>query len=470
MNLPLNPESRFKIAWEIYILLITVLITILAPLFVVFDMRSTRQFHIIDIIVTISFVIDIMISFNSAFMVKMNLITDRKIIARRYLKSWFLWDLIAAIPFSWFLSITPSGSIARTVRFFRLGRLFKLLVSSKTLKRVHKINGTNPALMRLFLLIFWIFVASHLIACGWIFIEGPIVYMKTEAITNGVIYLEAFYWTVTTLTTIGYGDITPQTPVQFVYAIFVMLLGAAIYGFIIGNIANIIANIDVAKSQFRDKIENIDTFLKYRNIPVNLQKRIHEYYDYLWQTRRCYDESTIIEELPKSLKTQVSLFLNKNIIAKVPFFQKADIAFIKDIILNLKPVICTPGERIVTHGEIGYEMYFISRGEVAVRNETETVTYATLSTGQFFGEIALLLSSPRTATVRAKTYCDLYMLDKKTFDSILQNYPKFADELKQLAEKRRKVIQMMEHERATSSLTESGGVQAQSKDNQSKGN
>ncbi|MCK5201439.1 MAG: cyclic nucleotide-binding domain-containing protein, partial [Spirochaetales bacterium] len=58
----------------------------------------------------------------------------------------------------------------------------------------------------------------------------------------------------------------------------------------------------------------------------------------------------------------------------------------------------------------------------------------------FFGEIALLLSMPRTASIIAKGYCDLYSLDKETFDTILGRYPLFAENIKTLAEKRREEI------------------------------
>jgi voltage-gated potassium channel len=57
----------------------------------------------------------------------------------------------------------------------------------------------------------------------------------------------------------------------------IMIVGAGMYGYIIGNIANLLANIDYAKTVFTEKMERINTFLKYRNLPASLQKNIYQY-------------------------------------------------------------------------------------------------------------------------------------------------------------------------------------------------
>ncbi|GAH38433.1 unnamed protein product, partial [marine sediment metagenome] len=139
--------------------------------------------------------------------------------------------------------------------------------------------------------------------------------------------------------------------------------------------------------------------------------------------------------------------LNKEIIEKVPIFEDAGEDFIKEIIFNLTPVVFIPGDYIVTAGEVGFDIFFISKGSVDVVSADEKTVYATLTTGQFFGEIALLLSMPRTATIKAKEYCDLYKLDKDTFDRILVHYPEFTKTIKEMAEKRRAEIEAVEVEK-----------------------
>jgi len=458
MGLPLfNTNNKFIVIWEVYIFLITIMAAILTPLIIVFDIRDMALQPFLETLLTISFLLDIGIQFSTTYAVRQVLITDRNAIARRYLRSWFVIDLLAALPVVSALSFLGFGRYHKILQYLRLMRMLKLLRAWKTLNRARKLRFINPAIMKLSLLVFWILIAAHLVSCGWIFIGGnSIIPDLASPSSQHQQYMVAFYWTITTLTTIGYGDITPRSEIQLVYATFVMLLGAAIYGVIIGNIANIIASIDIAKSQFREKMENISTFLKYRNIPGKIQTRIREYYDYLWESRRGYEESQLLSDLPKSLKTQVAFILNREIIEKVPLFKGAGHGFIRDVVLNLKPVIYTPGDAVVVYGEIGHEMYFINRGELDVTNQDGSITYATLTSGQYFGEIALLLSAPRTATVRSQNYCDLYVLDKNTFDRILRRYPRFADNVEAIAATRRRELGLNEDMNSSAGAVEEG--------------
>ena len=433
---PISPDSEKKIFWEMFILFLTILCTFILPLSVVFNYASSAGMLIFDILVTLFFAVDIFFNFNTAYEEKRHMITDRKLIARRYMRGWFFWDMVATIPFSMIFSGVSGLALSRLFRLFRLTRLFKLFTTNRTLRRLNEVNnGINPSVIRMILMVFWILVASHLVSCGWIALGGI-----EPGQSNGDTYLQAFYWTITTLTTIGYGDISPDLSIrsQVIFTIITQLLGAGMYGFIIGNISNLLANMDIAKSSHKEKVERINTFLKYKNIPSPLQRRVNNYYDYLWESRRGYNESAVIEELPLSLKTQITIQMNKELIQKVPLFENAPDSFLKEVILNLEPVIFTPGDYIMEAGEMGYEMYFISSGKVEVLSADESITYATVSGGAFIGEMALLLSMPRTATVKAVEYCDLYMLTKDIVDSILPRYPEIAKTMEVEAERRKK--------------------------------
>ena len=241
---------------------------------------------------------------------------------------------------------------------------------------------------------------------------------------------------MTTLTTIGYGDITPSTNAQIVYTMAVMVLGVAMYGYVIGNIANLLANSDYAKAHYLANMERLSSFLNYRHVPPALQRRIYDYYTYLWENRLGYDESAVLSELPTNLRIEVSLVLKREFIQKVPFLKGASQELIRELALALQPVIFTPGDYIFRIGEIGRQIYFISQGTVEVTSADGEAVLATLHDGDFFGEIALLFSQPRSANIQAVDYCDLYALDKETFERILTHYPDFMTYIQNRAHER----------------------------------
>lgn len=128
-----------------------------------------------------------------------------------------------------------------------------------------------------------------------------------------------------------------------------------------------------------------------------------------------------------------------DVLEKSPLFKGADPLLLNSIILALRSHDVAQDEVIIRRGDIAGEMYLICRGEVEVLDVNGKVL-KTLKDGDFFGEIGLLMPTPRTATVKAKTLCDLFVLDKSDFSRILQDYPQFAGEVMKTAKERYDVV------------------------------
>jgi glucose-6-phosphate 1-dehydrogenase len=127
--------------------------------------------------------------------------------------------------------------------------------------------------------------------------------------------------------------------------------------------------------------------------------------------------------------------INRETLERVPLFRGGDALFLNQVCLALQPRTVSRGETIITQGEPGNDMYLLCHGEVEVL-DGQGRTKATLREGDCFGEIALLLAEPRTATVRALTPCDLFVLGRAEFSRILRDHPQFAESIKQIAQAR----------------------------------
>jgi CRP-like cAMP-binding protein len=102
---------------------------------------------------------------------------------------------------------------------------------------------------------------------------------------------------------------------------------------------------------------------------------------------------------------------------QVPFFKHCSAAFLRDMIPRLEARQFSPGDVLVHEGDVGDEMYFLTRGRAeVVRGETQQ-QLAVLGEGSFIGELAILRDMPRAATVRALTDVEVYALSR---DGVLQ--------------------------------------------------
>ncbi|HIF07617.1 MAG TPA: cyclic nucleotide-binding domain-containing protein, partial [Gemmatimonadetes bacterium] len=223
---------------------------------------------------------------------------------------------------------------------------------------------------------------------------------------------------------------------QTVYAMVVMILGIGVYGFVIGNVATLLTRMDLAKAHHVATLERLSGFLRYRRIPPALQRHIFDYHKYLWERRLGYDENSLLAGLPPTLRRELSLVLQGEFIEKVSFLKGASRELIQDLCSQLEPVVFTPGDVIVRAGEQGRHIYFINSGSVDVLGDDGETLIRTLTDGDFFGEVALLHRQPRTATVRAVGYCDLYSLDREAFAQTISGYPDFAAHIERVARER----------------------------------
>ncbi len=410
-------------AWEVLVAFSASVAAVIMPLRMVQVWHDREALFYFEAALTAVFLLDVAVHFLRCRRSRAEEPSpDEDNLVLRYSRRWLLLDLLAALPLGLFFQ-NP---------WFQLTRLLKLARVAQFLRERRQRAVKHSNWLRLVFFAYWILLSMHGIACGWLALRGIPAPEKA-----GSAYLSALYWTVQTFATVGYGDLPPTNDAQTLYAIVVMILGVGMYGYVIGNIASLLANIDPVKVRHLEKMEKLTAFMNYRNIPPEMQQRMRDYYSYLWNKRLSYDESEVIAGLPPNLGTEISLFLKRDFIQKVPIFQGASEEFIREVALHMKPLVFLPGDYIYKTGEQGRDMYFISRGTLEALSKDGKTIYTTLTAGDFFGEIALVLNQRRTASVRALSYCDLYRLDKEMFERVLAHYPEIGSQIEATARERR---------------------------------
>ena len=147
------------------------------------------------------------------------------------------------------------GRLYKLVKLTRLLRILKMVKErSKLMKYFNDLLKLGMGFERLFFFILIFFVLCHITACLWI-ISASLVndegYIGTwlegfedEDRSNTGIYALSFYWTVTTITTVGYGDIGGTNNFERIFCAIVMIVGVIAFSFANSSLTSIIQNYD----------------------------------------------------------------------------------------------------------------------------------------------------------------------------------------------------------------------------------
>jgi hypothetical protein len=348
-------------------------------------------------------------------------------------KSWFslsvFLDLICLLPFMFiedeFLGATSTGLI-----FFNL---LTARHSWKIKEFLDEFDNLKPIVYRLLPLALMMPLLVHLIACGWIALGSGSAGPDPDKYLE---YVKAFYWAMSTLTTVGYGDITAKTPGQMFFATGTQLVGVGVFGFVLSNVAGFLSRLDAAREHHMDNLDQAETFMHSYKIPDATKSKVRAYYHYVWKEHRGYMDKSVMADLPAKLQSELNFAINQSIITKVSFLNDASTEMLEDIMLALDHRLCVPGERIFRAGDHGDRLYMIHAGQIDILT-ADNKHIASLGEGAVFGEMALISEAPRSASARAASYCDLYTLPKEDFARIIDSYPAFKAHLEEVMQSRR---------------------------------
>ncbi len=193
---------------------------------------------------------------------------------------------------------------------------------------------------------------------------------------TSVRYLYAVYWAVTTLTTVGYGDLVPTNDAERGYALCAMLCSALVFGYMISNIGSLVASMDRQAALIEEKTDAVKEYVAWRALPRDLALRVKKHYSFYYTRRAAFDEVELLEGLSPSLRSEVTRFVLKETLGKLPLFaQQLDPEFQMEVFPLIKPVSYAKHEVVFQRGEPSRDLIFLLKGEVSVLSPLDgTVT------------------------------------------------------------------------------------------------
>ncbi|KAL4461549.1 hypothetical protein ABPG74_016173 [Tetrahymena malaccensis] len=288
------PTNIFRVYWDIVLTVYTYLFIYIYSIQTFFAMQDQDSYFIKCYYqyTFMLFLVDILVTFNTAYFKKDVIITNRRQIAWKYLSSsFFLADAVSLATMSskiiiknTFLVYNPDNSLSsfliNVLVFFKLECVNQ---KKKQFSHAFTLKDNQKHIMKLFNQLFLVISVAHIVSLAWQMLGqyenqngysvswiqkynfGDLAYFQ--------LYIYSMYWSVTTMTTVGYGDISASNSIEALFITVSMLLFSCVFAYSINNIGFILQEIEKSSKVLNDNIIIIQRYLNRKHVNIQLQYR-----------------------------------------------------------------------------------------------------------------------------------------------------------------------------------------------------
>ena len=349
----------------------------------------------INIIFDLLFIVDLIINFFHKYNEK-----EEKIIfnfsvkiARNYIFGWFFIDLLSSIPINIILLIYcrnyqiliyhtyEKGSIIDILFFLRCLKaikIFKILSRKKNqfMTKIREKCTDNIFLGNIFEIlndILFVFIGLHIISCSYIFIgkhtfPGWIHKNELQNSSFWNLYMISIYYIITTLTTVGYGDISPDSLIEIIFRVILLAFGIVGYSWLISSISNGINKENFASINFANECQILEEIrMTYKKLPYKLYSNIINHLKHKHFYQKKYDKHLLFNCLPYSLKNNLVFSMYNYQLENFHFFKNiSNSNFLVDILSCFSPISALKGDILLKENDLIEEMYFVKEGKLSL--------------------------------------------------------------------------------------------------------
>ncbi|XP_035294001.1 potassium voltage-gated channel subfamily H member 3 isoform X1 [Cricetulus griseus] len=477
--------GALRATWDGFILLATLYVAVTVPYSVcVSTAREPSAARgppsVCDLAVEVLFILDIVLNFRTTFVSKSGqVVFAPKSICLHYVTTWFLLDVIAALPFdllhAFKVNVVSVAGLAHLLKTVRLLRLLRLL------PRLDRYSQYSAVVLTLLMAVFallahwvaciWFYIGqqeiessvvltllmavfallAHWVACIWFYIgqqeiessesELPEIgwlqelarrletpYYGLELLGGPSLrsaYITSLYFALSSLTSVGFGNVSANTDTEKIFSICTMLIGALMHAVVFGNVTAIIQRMYARRFLYHSRTRDLRDYIRIHRIPKPLKQRMLEYFQATWAVNNGIDTTELLQSLPDELRADIAMHLHKEVL-QLPLFEAASRGCLRALSLALRPAFCTPGEYLIHQGDALQALYFVCSGSMEVLKGGTVL--AILGKGDLIGcELPQREQVVKAnADVKGLTYCVLQCLQLAGLHESLALYPEFA--------------------------------------------
>lgn len=454
-----HPLSTFMRRWDMLTMWLLLYTAIWTPFEVAFvEEKRLSPMYFVNMVINLAFFTDMILNFNLMYFDEklLKMISDRKLIAKRYLRGFFIIDFISILPYDDITLATGSKAnlkILRIVRIVRLAKLLRILRSSRIFARFENSMTINYGALKLVKFVVGTLFIAHWMACLWHLVKvveqsrcnwvtdyyfGECLYNDAdnndEHVTARSLYFTALYLSTMTISTVGYGDVTPQTEPERVFLTVGMLVGASVYAYIVGSICSVIASMNYRETEFQELMDRLNLFIKEAKIDTDLAGRLRAFFRYRRKVTNQISWGELLDLMSPSMRQEVATQINTAWLIKVEIFHGIPEQVAIELSFNFVLETFPPEEHIIGERDESTKLFVLKSGVVMCKGRVRTI-----GDNACFGEDMLWRTMQRGYKAVSLTFCDCFTLKKDTMERVMDNFPSVRVMLRKIIV--RKIVQ-----------------------------
>lgn len=451
----IHPKTTFRNAWDLCMLVMSFASVILVPLNMAYfeSVQEERlEWRLFNIASDLLFFADVIFNFRTGIPMKEDhgrINMDPEYVAVQYRRGWFYVDSFCCLPLDYTAMVVlhtgdsaddPSAtsaypSILRINKLLALPKIGRLTAIIRNLADVEEnfFVYSKGVYVRLLFHLGLLFLLIHWHGCLQYYVDRLEGFPSNSWVARldlvnaswPVQYSWSVYGSSSMMLGVGMGAIEADNAPDSWLRCGCMATGHALQALLVGACIDMITSMNFTRLRNRQKIRDLDDYMQYKMLPLNLRRRIRDYAENRFKGR-VFDENQIIQSLSDPLRERVMWHNCRRVLRNVPFFARAEPDFLRDLTARMKMEFFVPNEVVAAAGTMGDRLYLLQSGSAHVVDDMG-ITVATVMPGDRFGEVCLLRDTLRLRTVIADCYCHFFSLTRSDFNEVLARHPDVRD-------------------------------------------
>ncbi|KAM3144614.1 hypothetical protein pb186bvf_003221 [Paramecium bursaria] len=447
----IDPDSLFYIIWQIANTILIIYFFFVIPFQMLFIDYLPKFLLWTQVAAIIIFLIDIFVCLNTSYYEQGYIERDIKKIQLNYIQNFLIFDVIVILILIILCFKYEETDLSVVQVSIYLLFYLKFYEVNKTRERIKYATYTNNniwAFYKLFEIILVIIWICHLFACvfhriGQIAIrdgvpswqqeskmfnfdqDGQTLYVYNE-LSLKLQYMYSFYWAVSTMISVGYGDITSCNTSEVLVNILSMFVSCILFAYSINAIWQLIRQFHKQNHKFDKQFGIISNYMNINKTDPKIRNEVHAYLNHYWESLKQRDykkEEEIINRLPIQMRMDLKFSTHMLFIQEF-FNHKYDIQFLKKLSLIVELEIYLEGDIIFEESLMDEcSLYYLQKGQIEFYQKRNKIfVIKQIEQSQVFGHLAFVTGKNRTLSCRVQKLSYVSKITRQNFLELIKEY------------------------------------------------